>query len=138
MDAPSITTRWKRIIAFGCSHGKAIRPDARAAVLCMIERWKPDTIIHLGDWADLTAFRAGAKGSADESAPILPDIDAGLDFLTDARCNVVMMGNHEERIHRLAGHPNSMIAECARSTMRMITDKLTINGARWGNAGPTG
>lgn len=103
----------------------------------MVDSWKPDKVIHLGDWADMTAFRAGARGTADESAPILPDIDSGLEFIRDARCNIVMMGNHEERIKRLTNHPNAIIAECARYTMRRIADSLDSQRARWVDEWPS-
>lgn len=133
----NITRRWKRILAFGCSHGKAIRPDARAAIVEMRRRWKPDTCIHLGDWADMTAFRSGAKGTRDESAPILPDIDSGLRFIEEAGCNMVMAGNHEDRIFRLAHHHNAIIAECANYTMKRIAETLAGLDCVWVDKWPS-
>lgn len=81
MPAPSITRKWKRLLAVGCSHG--IHADSRAieAVIKFREDYKPETCVHLGDFCDTAAFRAGARGTNDESEPIQPDVDGGLDFL---------------------------------------------------------
>jgi len=66
--------------------------------------------IHLGDFVDMEAFMGGGKG---EGEPLSPDIEAGLDFLEAGKFNVVLGGNHEDRLWKLANHSNEIVAECA-------------------------
>ena len=116
----NITQKWKRFLAVGCSHGNLIDPRASAAVLDFRQRWKPDTVAHLGDFIDTAAFRAGAKGTSDESAPIEPDIEAGLHFLSELRPNIILNGNHEARLWRLQNHHNAIVADCAGQIINRI------------------
>lgn len=135
--APAITRPWKRLLAFGCSHGSAVRRDAVDAILAMRRAWKPDMTIHLGDFADTAAFRSGARGTADECAPIAPDIDAGLSLLDELGCTLVFAGNHEDRIARLTDHPNAIIADCAQHTWGTISDRIRAMGAVFVPAWPS-
>lgn len=125
--APAIVRTWKRALFVGCSHGSAIRPAARAAIVEAVDRWKPSLVCHLGDWSDTTAFRAGAGGTKDETAPIRPDIDAGLQFLTDIRATLVFFGNHEKRITVLQKHPKALLAEAAQATIDRIRARCALN-----------
>ena len=116
-------------MAVGCSHGLKLDEDARKAVLEFKRRWKPDTVIHLGDWADTTAFRSNAKGTADEAEPILPDIDAGLQFLKEIGAGHAFLGNHEDRIWNLTHHYNAIIAHAATMTVDYIEAECAKMGA---------
>ncbi len=147
----TITHRWERVIAVGCSHGQQIDPSARRAVLRFRERYKPRHVLHLGDWADTTAFMSGAAGKAEEAEPIGPDIDSGLQFLSDLRPTVICLGNHEDRIWRMARHFNAIKARLAALTIGAIEDAAerlgavlvpwsghecgwhTLGGYRWGH-----
>ena len=123
----NITRKWKRFLAVGCSHGNLVDPKSAEAVLEFKARWKPDTIAHLGDFVDVSAFRGGAKGTSDESEPITPDIDAGLLFLEKLRPTILMNGNHEARLWRLQNHHNAIVADCAGqivNRIRMKADKI--------------
>jgi predicted phosphodiesterase len=69
--------KWKKWLAVGCSHGAEIDPEARKAVLIFKERWKPDKTLHLGDFIDLSAFRAGAvrdSNDSDHAADVAGDL----------------------------------------------------------------
>lgn len=103
----------KRILAVGCSHGIYADPKAVSAVLEFKRAFKPHTTIHLGDAIDATALRSGAKGTADESKPIDPDVDGGIEFLTRLEPNVFLWGNHEDRLARLSMHPSAIVAKVA-------------------------
>jgi predicted phosphodiesterase len=104
---------WKRFLAVGCSHGNLANPDALQAVLRFRDQWKPDLVAHLGDFIDTAAFRAGAKGTPDESEPVRPDFDCGLEFICDLRPQVVLCGNHEARLWRLRNHHNAIVSALA-------------------------
>lgn len=116
----NITRKWKKVLALGCSHGLHADPVAIAAVLKFREQFNPDTCIHLGDFVDTTAFRSGAKGTSDESEPVQPDVDGGLDFLEKLRPTLVFAGNHEDRINRLISSPNAIVSHCAQCVLKEI------------------
>jgi len=122
----NITRKWKRLMAVGCSHGALIDPVARKAVLEFRERWKPDKTIHLGDFVDTAAFRAGAKGTSDESEPIAPDFEAGLNFLKDLRPNLIFTGNHESRLYRLAKNHSAIISELSSDLIERIRTRAAL------------
>jgi predicted phosphodiesterase len=116
----TITRRWKRFLALGCSHGAYANPTALAAVLKFKAQYKPHFIAHLGDCFDMAAFRSGAKGSNDESEPLAPDVDAGLDFLRKLKPDVFLCGNHESRLWTLMEHHNAIVAGLAHSIVSDI------------------
>lgn len=109
----------KRALIVGCSHGHLISKQARAAVLKFRDEYKPDFVAHLGDFIDTAAFRSGAGGTSDEASPVAPDISSGLNFLKELRPSVVLLGNHEARLWKLANHYNAIIAELSQ---RIITE----------------
>ena len=122
----NITHKWKRLFAVGCSHGDLIDPLAAEAVLRFKAAWKPHTTIHLGDFVDTAAFRAGAKGTSDESAPISPDFNAGLSFLKALRPNLIFCGNHEARLWRLEKHHNAVVSQCATDLIERIRTRAAL------------
>lgn len=107
---PAIVRRWKKYLAVGCSHGHLICPQARKAALRFRADYKPDHVIHLGDFCDMTAFRGGAAGTKDEAASITDDLKAGITFLMELEPRWIFMGNHEDRIERFQEHPNAFKA----------------------------
>lgn len=122
----NITRKWKRLLAVGCSHGNLIDPEARSAVMKFKQQWKPQTMIHLGDFVDTAAFRTGAKGTSDESEPIRPDFNAGLSFLKDLRPTLIFNGNHEARLWKLAQHHNAIVKECAEDLIERIRTRAAL------------
>ncbi len=63
----NIVRKWKKFFAVGCSHGHLADQSALATALKFKSAWKPDTVMHLGDFMDLAALRSGAKGTPDEN-----------------------------------------------------------------------
>lgn len=127
LNAPAVVHRWKKFIALGCSHGELVDRSVADAAVKFKEDYKPDVTVHLGDWADSTAFRSGAKGGKDESADIDVDILAGLTFLDRLRPTVVFIGNHEDRIWGMRDHPKALIAKAAGDTVKHCTKFITEN-----------
>ena len=112
----NINKGWKRFMAIGCSHGVYADQNAIKGVLSFKEQWKPHTTIHLGDFIDLSAFMSSAKGEGDE---VEPDVKGGLDFLKEYRPNVVLSGNHEDRLWREAMSNDEVHSGYA---LRLISD----------------
>jgi hypothetical protein len=115
-------------MAVGCSHGILADKISLANVVSFATKWKPDTAIHLGDFCDLAAFRAGAKGTADEAISPQDDFNAGCEFLeqyfeaSGATKRIIHEGNHEDRVHTLAANPNAVIAFAAQQGVNAIRD----------------
>ena len=120
LPAVAITRKWKRLLAVGCSHGVHADPKAIAAVLKFRDSFKPDSCVHLGDFCDTAAFRSGAKGTNDESEPIQPDVDGGIEFLERLRPTLVFCGNHEDRLWRLQHSSNAILSHCAAGVIGEI------------------
>lgn len=117
----------RRLLACGCSHGAFGHASAMQAVLRAKAAWKPHLVVHLGDAYDCKAFRTGARpnsGDPDESASVEADLVSGADFMAELRPNVFCMGNHENRLVRLAGHYNQVIATAAQATLDGILASL--------------
>jgi hypothetical protein len=124
---------WKKFMAVGCSHGSEIDPDAREAVMRFKRKWKPHTTIHLGDFLDLAAFRAGAvrdSSDPDHARSVSDDLACGLDFLEEYRPNLVCYGNHEARLYKFAASSNALLAHAARLTIDEIEKTLAKFKAR--------
>lgn len=118
----NINSKWERWLAVGCSHGDRISKSWEKAVLDFKASYKPKTIVHLGDFVDTAAFRSGAKGTNDETASIPQDFDAGMDFLQKLAPNHIFIGNHENRLYKLANHHNAIISRCASSCIEEIDE----------------
>lgn len=116
----SVTRKWKRLLAMGCSHGHLADEKATNAVLRFAAEYKPNTVIHLGDFLDLACLRAGATGGADESRSPVPDVAQGFAFLEALKPNVVLMGNHEDRLWRLRESPKAIVATLAEGFIKEI------------------
>jgi hypothetical protein len=117
-------------MALGCTHGDLLDRDAFAAVMAFKDRWKPETRVHLGDVCDYAAFRSGAKGSKDEAVQLGPDVEAGARVIREYAPTHVLIGNHDERVWKLASHHNAIIAMAAgavRTEFLRVCDEV---GAR--------
>lgn len=124
--SPAVVRSWKRGLIVGCSHGIYADPVAIAAVIRFRDNFRPQFVCHLGDFADLSAFMGSnvRNGDGDE---ISPDVDGGIEFLEKLKPNVVLMGNHEDRLNRLAASKHTIISELAlrlRSQMYLSISNL--------------
>ena len=111
----------KKALIVGCSHGALMDRSACDQVIKFRDRYKPDEVIHLGDFLDTTAFRSGARGTADEGKDVDADVLAGLTFMERLRPTVVFSGNHEARIWKHFDDPSALISKCARDTAKHVT-----------------
>lgn len=127
----NVVRKWKRAVFVGCSHGLHIDEQARRAVLKFIDDYKPADRVHLGDFTDTAALRAGAKGSSDEGEPVDPDITSGLEFLAAMRATHVLEGNHDVRPRRFLTHHNAVVAYAAKTICDAIDYKVRQLRAVW-------
>jgi len=124
----------KRLLVVGCSHGGLADPLAIDAVLRFKLEWKPQIVIHLGDWCDTAALRLGARDNADEAEPIRPDIDDGLFFLEQLGVTHCLMGNHDERPYRYLKDPRAMVRELAQMLVDGIETRMRKLRIYWLNS----
>lgn len=128
---PSITRRWKKWFAVGCSHGHLINDSAADAALRFKKAYDPDTTMHLGDFLDLAALRGGGQVSgADSAESISEDFNAGVNFLRELDPDHVTLGNHEARLYQLAKSPNAIVSHCANGVIGQINDVAKEVGAK--------
>jgi predicted phosphodiesterase len=122
----NITHKWKKVLAVSCSHAKYCCPDAWKAVMTFKSRFSPDTILHLGDFIDLSALMGNGIGSGSDGDEVTPDIDTGLMHLRElmAGCKnpYVLCGNHEDRAWKLTHSKNSVTSYCAHKIVSAIED----------------
>jgi hypothetical protein len=134
--AASITQKWKRGIAVGCSHGQLIDPEAQKAVLQFTKSWNPHALIHLGDAFDFAAFRRGAADTPDAAMDPQSDITMAKEFLDDffssttrGEKRVLFNGNHEDRLYKLAQSPNAVVSFAAQAGINCLQDIASQNKA---------
>lgn len=123
------TNKWKRVLAVGCSHGQYANQRALAAVLAMVERWKPVHRIHLGDAFDCTFLMASKLKSGDCDKP-QADIAAGQKFLHQFKPTVFCMGNHEDRASDLVHSHNALVATAADAMLKQMLSPLDKTGCK--------
>lgn len=92
-----ITKGKKKIVVVSCSHGHLIDKDAAEYALKFIDNYKPHTVVHLGDFVDMSVF----MGNKEDGDDISIDLLYGLQFLSNLRPNLVFLGNHEHRIYKI-------------------------------------
>lgn len=97
-------------------------PSAVNSLIKFRNEYKPDKCIHAGDFIDTSAWRAGARGGADEVANVADDVNAGLVLLERLQPDLVFNGNHEIRIWNHARKPNAIVAQAAVQTMNQLRD----------------
>lgn len=109
--------KWKKFMAVGCSHGNHADPEALQKVLDFKKEFKPDQVIHLGDFTDMSAFMGSANGNGE---PVAPDLDGGIEFLKRLEPTVVLCGNHEARLWRDRLSHNALRVQAAESVIDEI------------------
>lgn len=114
-------------MAVGCVHGNFADQKVLSHVLAFAERFKPEVRFDLGDVADTTAFRSGARGTPDESADPRVDYCAAVDWLERYQPTHIAWGNHDARLVELARHPNGLVSYAATEVwnhMQGVVEKL--------------
>lgn len=115
----AIVRRWKRFFGVSCSHAEHINRRAWDKAMEIRKDLKPEFTFHLGDFMDTTAFRSGAAGTADEMANPEADLECGIFHLQMMEPDLVLCGNHEQR---LWGYTSVRDAKVASYAHRLISD----------------
>lgn len=123
---------FKKFIAFGCSHGDLIDSDCESFLQKFIADFKPDLRIHLGDAWDYRALRKGIGNSDPEAFDDLEE-DTTRGFLTLERlqANVLLLGNHDYRLYRIAHeHGPALARKAAKDGVKHLQKWAKANGCK--------
>jgi len=119
-------SKYKRAVVFGCSHGASVDPVARRAIARFVADYRPHRVVHLGDFCDTAALRAGAYEREDVDG----DIDAGLTFLAEMGVTDALCGNHEARLWKLQHDRNPLVAALSGRIIRELESACAQRGVR--------
>lgn len=112
-------------MAVSCTHGHLADPKATKAMLAFRAAYKPQIVLHLGDFVDMAALRAGARRDADDpdrAESMADDLLAGLSFLRELEPTTIHLGNHEDRLCGLAHSGNAVVSYAAGQVLARIED----------------
>jgi hypothetical protein len=122
----NIVHKWKRLLAVSCSHAKYADKEGWNNLLEFKEKFKPHSILHLGDFIDLSALMSNGAGSGSDGDEVTPDIDTGLvhlrQLMEGCKDPWVLCGNHEDRAWKLTHSKNSVTSYCAFKIIQSIED----------------
>jgi hypothetical protein len=121
----SLTRKWKRWMAISCTHGHLADPRATGAMLKFRRAYAPQTVLHLGDFVDMAALRAGARRDSDDpdhAESMADDLLAGLSFLRELEPTTTHFGNHEDRLCELAHSGSAVVSYAAGQVLGRIED----------------
>lgn len=131
-----MSSRWYRFSLAGCLHGEFQSEDAVAQFHAFNQRWEPHHVLLNGDLFDATMFRAGAKGTSDYACDPGVGYEKAKEFAGDAFSGprVIrkdwILGNHEDRIWRLADGPDGPIKVCAKHGIKEVNEFCREHRAR--------
>lgn len=127
-------SRWVKIVIAADNHGDMLDSDTHKQLFSVIDAWKPDMRIHLGDVFNLDACRDGASPE-ERNVNLGEDIKSGLDFLEEFRPSVLTWGNHDYRIFKRTKSLSAIDRDWAEMNIKKIdavTKKLKIATYGWG------
>ena len=107
----AIVRPWKKFFGVSCTHAEHINKRSFDKALEFKKDFKPDYTFHLGDFLDTTAFRSGALGTSDGMASPELDLECGMFHITQLEPNLILCGNHEQRLWRFINSPNAIVAD---------------------------
>ena len=125
----NITKRWKRFLAVSCSHASNADRVALDAIIKARDSFRPDLMVHLGDFTDTEAWLSSNPNGDGESVD--EDITTGLKHLEELKCNLVLAGNHEARLWKHVESSNQIKAYAAAKAIEVIENGTRRIGAKF-------
>lgn len=113
----------RRWVAVSDTHGDAIDPEAEREFFDFVDDFKPAIRLHMGDVFDFRGWRRGA-GPEEQAESMTADVERGLSFLARYKPQVVLWGNHDDRLFRIARDGNGAARMLAQQLIGNIEDAL--------------
>ena len=104
-------------------HGDKQDPVAVAAFDAFVKDYRPQIRIMAGDLWDFRPLRKKAE-DFERAQSMREDFDAGMIFLESFRPNVLLLGNHDIRLWRLAEQASGIIADHAQDGVKRIESRV--------------
>lgn len=105
------------------THGDMIDHDAEGQFFDWLADYAPSIRVHMGDAFDFRAWRRGAS-AAEQSESMGYDLESGLGFLKRYKPTVWMLGNHDDRLWRIAREGKGDQRDLARMMIGEIEKAL--------------
>ena len=124
---------WDKFVFVTDLHGDMQDKTAVRVFLEWLKDWQPKHKIFGGDLWDFRAMRHGAS-QEDKAETMQPDFDAGMMFLKEFKPDVLMRGNHDERLWDFAKHKDGVVGDYSKTAVRQIEDHCrdkNINMLPW-------
>lgn len=115
---------WQRWISAGDVHGDQQDPKANKAFFRFNDQWRPDIRVLNGDLWDFRPLRNGA-GAEERRESMTADYDAGMLWLDKFQPTHFNLGNHDDRLWKLAYHKQEgPLTDLALRGVTEIEDRL--------------
>jgi len=119
MGKPQIE-RW----AFYCdSHGDLLHQPTATALYEFLDYFKPTVRIHGGDFMNLDSLRQGASDE-DKHKGIKEDIEQGVEFVNKTKTNVLLHGNHDDRLREAISKGCGRLREYSTLFHNQVIDSI--------------
>ncbi len=113
----------KKFIFASDLHGDVQDVDTVDVLLKYVDIYSPDVRVFGGDLFDFRNIRRGA-GPAEKQDSMAADVEAGLEFLSKFKPNVLLLGNHDKRLWDTSEyHTHGIVQDAARQGVRDIMSK---------------
>jgi hypothetical protein len=117
-------SKWRRVMAVGCSHGDYVHPTIHKQVIEFRKRFNPEIRFHLGDIVDTTPFRSGARGTKDETRSTRDDQAAAIKLIREYEPTHLSWGNHDWRLYEALEHQNGIVRDLAKDIWDRLNGEL--------------
>jgi predicted phosphodiesterase len=122
---------WEKSIFMADSHGDLVCRKTLKKFYEFMDDWKPKHRVHLGDCFDFRSLRLGASNE-DRADSIKYDYQCGIDLLTEYKPTMLTLGNHDDRLWRIAAeHSNRMLADLAEEKANETEDFFRKMKIQW-------
>ena len=113
----------KKFIFASDLHGDVQDVDTVNVLLEYTDIYSPDIRVFGGDLFDFRNIRKGA-GPAEKQDSMAADVEAGLEFLSKFKPNILLLGNHDKRLWDTAEyHTHGIVQDAARQGVRDIMSR---------------
>lgn len=128
-----MSSKPRRFVVVGDSHGDMVDPVTQAALFAFIKDYRPEIRVHLGDAWDFRNLRKGASDD-EKAASMQEDWEMGSEFLRKffegGKENHFLRGNHDERLYNLQASATGVLRDYANEGVGKLEGTIQKSRAR--------